>query len=207
VIRPATADDAPFMWDMLWEATAISDEMKALGKATALRRPEVAKYLADWGRPGDAGCLYLNDRNEPVGSAWYRIFPRENPGYGFVDDGIPELTIGVLESARGEGAGSAMLEHLLDVARRKGYAAVSLSVDRDNPARRLYERYGFVDAGVSQDTDSSVTLVIRWDAEASDELTASSQAAIATHSSIATQRRMDDDACPLSVTGRAAGRI
>jgi ribosomal protein S18 acetylase RimI-like enzyme len=194
VIRSATVNDVPFMWDMLWEAAAISDEMKALGKATALRRPEVAKYLADWGRPGDAGCLYLNDRNEPVGSAWYRIFPRENPGYGFVDDGIPELTIGVLENARGEGAGSAMLEHLLDVARKKGYVAVSLSVDRDNPARRLYERYGFVDAGVSHDTDSSVTLVIRWEADASNEVAVSSPAAVATNSSIATRQRTDDDA-------------
>jgi ribosomal protein S18 acetylase RimI-like enzyme len=165
VIRPATADDAPFMWDMLWEAAAISDEMKALGKATALRRPEVAKYLTEWGRPGDAGCLYLNDRNEPVGSAWYRLFARGNPGYGFVSEEIPELTIGVLESARGRGAGSAMLEYLLRHARNEGYAAISLSVDRDNPARRLYERTGFVDAGVSQDDDTSVTLVIRWDAD------------------------------------------
>ena len=194
MIRPATADDAPFMWDMLWEAAAISDEMKALGKATALRRPEVAKYLSEWGRPGDAGCLFLNERNEPVGSAWFRIFPRENPGYGFVDEGIPELTIGVLESARGEGAGSAMLRHLLDHARKKGYSAISLSVDRDNPAHRLYERHGFVDAGVSQETDSSVTLVIRWEAEASGESTATSPATIDTNSPLASQRRMDDGA-------------
>jgi GNAT superfamily N-acetyltransferase len=176
VIRLATADDAPFMWDMLWEAAAISDEMKALGKATALRRPEVAKYLTEWGRPGDAGCLFLNDRNEPVGSAWYRLFPRENPGYGFVGEEIPELTIGVLENARGQGAGSAMLQYLLAHARKKGYAAISLSVDRDNGARKLYERYGFVDAGVSQETDSSVTLVIRWDAGYSGDLSATSPA-------------------------------
>ncbi len=165
MIRPATVDDAPFMWDMLWEAAAISDEMKALGKATALRRPEVAKYLIEWGRPGDAGCLFLIDEKVPVGSAWYRFFPRDHPGYGFVAEDIPELTIGVLEDARGQGAGSAMLEYLLEHARQKGYPAVSLSVDRDNPARRLYERYGFVDAGISQKTDSSVTLVIRWDAD------------------------------------------
>ncbi len=183
MIRPATIDDAPFMWDMLWEAAAISDEMKALGKATALRRPQVAKYLNEWGRRGDAGCLFLNDRNEPVGSAWYRLFPRENPGYGFVAEDIPELTIGVLEDARGRGAGSAMLEHLLDHARQKGYPAVSLSVDRDNPARHLYERVGFVDAGISQETDSSVTLVIRWDAGVIDQLTATSPATIATDSS------------------------
>ena len=193
MIRPATADDAPFMWDMLWEAAAISDEMKALGKATALRRPEVAKYLVEWGRPGDAGCLFLNERNEPVGSAWYRLFPRENPGYGFVGEAIPELTIGVLESARGQGAGSAMLDHLLDRARKTGYAAMSLSVDRHNPARRLYERFGFVDAGVSQDTDSSVTLVIHWQAEALDELAPTSPATIVRNSSVAIQRSKDDD--------------
>jgi GNAT superfamily N-acetyltransferase len=181
------------MWDMLWEAAAISDEMKALGKATALRRSEVAKYLVEWGRPGDAGCLFLNERNEPVGSAWYRLFPRENPGYGFVGEAIPELTIGVLQEARGRGAGSAMLDYLLEHARQKGYAAISLSVDRHNPARRLYERFGFVDAGVSQETDSSVTLVIRWEIEEPAVLTASSPTAIASGSSVAIQLGMDED--------------
>lgn len=44
-------------------------------------------------------------------------------------------------------------------ARQQGYERLSLSVDRQNPARRLYERRGFRDAGISLATDSSVTLV------------------------------------------------
>lgn len=166
MIRPATPDDAPFMWDMLWEAAAISDEMKAIGKATALRRTEVAKYLRDWGRPGDAGVLAVNEENEPIGAAWYRVFSKCNPGYGFVAEEIPELTIGVLESARGQGAGKAMLNALLDQARQSGYTAISLSVDRNNRARHLYERFGFIDACISSEQDTSVTLICRWDNEA-----------------------------------------
>lgn len=163
MIRPATPDDAPFMWDMLWEAAAISDEMKALGKATALRRTEVAKYLRDWGRPGDAGVLALDEQCEPIGAAWYRVFSEGNAGYGFLAEDIPELTIGVLETARGRGAGKAMLDALLDQAKESGYPAISLSVDRDNRALNLYERSGFTDAGVSGEQDTSVTLIHRWD--------------------------------------------
>ena len=45
--------------------------------------------------------------------------------------------------------GRALLEALLTTARAQGYRALSLSVDRENPALRLYERVGFHDAGVS----------------------------------------------------------
>ena len=52
-----------------------------------------------------------------------------------------------------------MLDGLLELAREQGYRAVSLSVDRQNPARRLYESAGFRDAGISPETDTSVTMV------------------------------------------------
>jgi len=108
------------MWDMLWEAAAISDDMKAIGKATALGRIEVARYLREWGRPGDTGVLTVNEQNEPIGAAWYRVFREGNAGYGFIAEDIPELTIGVLETARGKGAGKAMLDALLDRAKASG---------------------------------------------------------------------------------------
>ena len=56
----------------------------------------------------------------------------------------------------------ALLAALLDQAKASGYPAISLSVDRDNRARHLYERSGFTDAGVSSDQDTSVTLIHRW---------------------------------------------
>ena len=48
--------------------------------------------------------------------------------------------------ARGRGVASRMLEHLLGVARERGYERVSLETgveDYFEPARRLYARYGF----------------------------------------------------------------
>lgn len=49
---------------------------------------------------------------------------------------------------RGKGAGKAMLLHLLDEARARGYTRVSLETGRPEPflpARRLYESHGFAE--------------------------------------------------------------
>jgi ribosomal protein S18 acetylase RimI-like enzyme len=45
--------------------------------------------------------------------------------------------------ARGRGIGSACLELITDIARRRAWHGVKLHVFRDNPARRLYARHGF----------------------------------------------------------------
>ena len=49
---------------------------------------------------------------------------------------------------RGQGAGRAILEHLLGEAKRRGYRWVGLETGRPEPfapAQRLYEAYGFVE--------------------------------------------------------------
>ena len=45
--------------------------------------------------------------------------------------------------ARRQGVGSALLKALIAQARRDGLRALSLSVELENPARRLYEKLGF----------------------------------------------------------------
>ncbi len=53
----------------------------------------------------------------------------------------------IRHSARGQGVGRAMVDHLLALAARWGYRRVSLetgTVEAFAPARRLYERVGFV---------------------------------------------------------------
>ena len=119
-IRVAAGDDHPFLNDMLWEAAAVSSFMCEIGKAAALAMPTVSKYLNDWGRSGDGGVFPVNDDGEPLGAAWYRIFPVDAPGYGFVAADIPELSIGVSESARGRGVGGALIAALLTMARGGG---------------------------------------------------------------------------------------
>ena len=45
----------------------------------------------------------------PVGAAWLRFFPADDPGYGFVSADVPELSIGVAVLWRGRGIGRALL--------------------------------------------------------------------------------------------------
>ena len=158
-IRLAQPDDEPFLWDMGWEATAVDAEMRDLGRDAAFVSPHVRRYLEGWARAGDAGVVAVASDGQRLGAAWYRLFPAEEPGWGFVASDVPELSIGVVTEARGKGIGSALLDALLTLAREQGHRAVSLSVDRQNPARRLYERKGFRDAGISDPGASSVTMI------------------------------------------------
>jgi GNAT superfamily N-acetyltransferase len=159
VIRPMQPDDEPFQRDMSWEAMAINAEVRALGREAVMAIPQVHRYLVGWGRPGDTGVVAVTEDGHRLGAAWYRLLSAEEPGYGFIAADIPELGIGVAAEARGRGVGSALLDALLAQAREQGHQALSLSVDRQNPARRLYERKGFRDAGVSDPTDSSVIMI------------------------------------------------
>jgi GNAT superfamily N-acetyltransferase len=49
----------------------------------------------------------------------------------------------VLESARGAGVGSALVELALQRARDRGCRRIELDTNEDNPAVALYERFGF----------------------------------------------------------------
>ena len=56
---------------------------------------------------------------------------------------MPELAIAVRAEARRLGVGEALLLALLAHAGAQGVEEISLSVELDNPALRLYERLGF----------------------------------------------------------------
>jgi ribosomal protein S18 acetylase RimI-like enzyme len=105
-----------------------------------LSDPAIAKYVEGWGRKGDAAVIATDAEGfRRIGAAWYRLMPEEDPRYGFVDARTPELAVGVSPDLRGEGVGGA----LLDTARNEGFGALSLAVEKGNPALRLYERCGF----------------------------------------------------------------
>jgi GNAT superfamily N-acetyltransferase len=158
-IRPAQAEDEPFLWDMAWEAMAVEPAMLARGREAVLAIPQVRLYLDGWGRPGDTGLVAVAEDGRRLGAAWYRLYPADNPSSGFVAADMPELSIGVVADARGRGVGSALLDALLALARTQGHRAISLSVDRHNPARRLYERKGCREADVSDPTVTWMTMI------------------------------------------------
>jgi [ribosomal protein S18]-alanine N-acetyltransferase len=138
VIRHAGTQDLPFLRDMLRHAYYARWGNEA--------DVPLERYVAGWGRRGD-NALVAIDEFQPVGAAWYRLFDEDEPGYGFVDRDTPELTIAVVPSRRGRGLGKQLLEALLQRARQDHFAAVSLSVEPDNPALHLYEKHGFHKVG------------------------------------------------------------
>ncbi len=136
-LRAATASDEPFLWEMLYLALFAPPGQPPLPRSV-LRDPAIARYVEGWGmRSGDLGLIALID-GAPVGAAWLRYFAASDPGYGFVDERTPELSVAVLPAHRGKGIGSRLLERLL-----QGLYSTSLSCDPANPARRLYVRLGF----------------------------------------------------------------
>ena len=160
MIRPGTPQDARFLRDMLrhayyWRSGKDEDESGL----------HPMRYVENWGRPGDAAVIAL-DEGFPVGAAWYRLFKQSAPGYGFVDERTPELAIAVVPNARGKGVGSALLDALLGRARAAGYPTISLSVDRSNAgAIGLYERHGFRQV---EEDDDSVTMLAQLDTSSSE---------------------------------------
>lgn len=159
ILRPALPADEPFLWAMLYEAIYVP-EGKPLPERTILQEPALAHYVAGWGQqPGDAGMIAIDSTSgQAVGAAWLRLFTAADAGWGFVDEATPEVSMALLPAYRGQGIGTALLTALIDQARGH-YPALSLSVDPQNAAMRLYERLGFVVVGAS---GTSVTMCKRF---------------------------------------------
>lgn len=104
--------------------------------------PRFARYTRLLPGRGDHG-LVAEEAGEPIGVVWVSFLPGNEPGYGFLADGVPELSIGVLDGHRGRGTGRALLRGAIAQARRRGTGRISLSVEQGNPARRLYASEGF----------------------------------------------------------------
>ena len=141
-IRPITPEDEETLWLMLFYAAHVNEEAgKTLADARA--NSGLAKYVADWGRIGDLGFLAIDAKSgKALGAVWARLFVGDDKAYSATDDSTPELAIAVLPEVIGQGIGTTLMRHFLDVARHE-FSAIALNVRADNPALRLYQRLGF----------------------------------------------------------------
>jgi ribosomal protein S18 acetylase RimI-like enzyme len=152
-IRPLTPSDEPFLWEMLYQALFVSPGTQLLPKEI-IYQPELAKYVQDW-QASDIGFFAILESSQiSIGAAWIRLFNSNNPGYGYINDEIPELSIAVLPEYRDRGIGSQLVLHLFEHL-KKSYSTVSLSVSLENPALRLYQRLGFE---IVTQSDNSLTM-------------------------------------------------
>jgi ribosomal protein S18 acetylase RimI-like enzyme len=141
-VRAATSADM----GALRSALAYAIEWRSAGLSAApddvIRLTGHEYLLSGWGRDGDVAVVA--QAASVVGAAWYRLWTSREHSYGYVDPRTPELGIGVDPAFRHIGIGTALLTSLLGAAYAAGVSRVSLSVEADNPAMRLYEGLGFV---------------------------------------------------------------
>jgi ribosomal protein S18 acetylase RimI-like enzyme len=144
LLRDMTAGDADFREWMCYEAVYAHRDEPRPGVAEGMASPTLRRYVDNWGRPGDVGLIAIGPRGDPLGAAWYRLFPASDPSFGWIGEDIPELAIAVIPDARGQGIGHRLLSALVERARQARVSALSLVVEDGNPSVHLYDRAGFV---------------------------------------------------------------
>ena len=63
--------------------------------------------------------------------------------YGNIDDETPSLAIGIYKEYRKLGIGTEMMKKMINILKEKKYEKVSLSVQKNNYAVKLYKKLGF----------------------------------------------------------------
>ena len=142
-LRLADAGDFAALERMLLEAVNWSPDRDPLTLAQLRENDLLVRYVEGWPRDGDAGVI-AEEGDGVVGAAWFRLFPRDRPGFGFLDEFTPEVSVVVTSVWRGRGIGSQLLAALVELGRERGIEGLSLSVESRNRAVRLYRHLGFV---------------------------------------------------------------
>ena len=111
LIREIRKDEIPFLWDMLYEALFVPEGEDPYPK-TILENPSISKYLNHFGNNPNDLALVAEHNRLLIGAIWGRSFPVVNPGYGFIAENIPEISIAVSPAFRNKGVGTHLLNHI-----------------------------------------------------------------------------------------------
>lgn len=140
-IRPIRKDEYPLLRDFTYKAIFQPDEKNLLPRQI-VDTPPLRVFYENFGKKDDI-CLVVEADGAVVGAAWTRIIAGDVKGFGNIDEKTPEFAIALKHAYRGRGLGTSLMRGMLALLREKGYARVSLSVQRENAAVRLYEKVGF----------------------------------------------------------------
>ncbi len=164
LFRLLNCDDQTIFWEFL-RLAAHETSLSAVRNA-----PLLARYAQNWGRDGDFGCAAFREQNlatneEVTGLAWARVFPQNQPGFGFVGADVPEISLAVRPEFSRQGLGTALLNGLIAEAETR-CIALSLSVRATNSsAVGLYQKAGFekVEGSESLNRAGSLSFKMRLD--------------------------------------------
>lgn len=101
--------------------------------------PELKLYYEDFGKKYGDICYVADIDEKIVGAVWCRVIN----DFGHIDNDTPSLAISLKEQYRNKGIGTKLLAEILTDLLKSDFRAVSLSVQKDNYAIKMYEDAGF----------------------------------------------------------------
>ena len=137
-IREITESEYGILNDFLYEAIFVPQGTQAPPR-DIISKPELQVYISDFGKRAGDCCLVARADNQPVGAVWARIMD----DYGHVDNETPSLAISLYAPYRKRGIGTALMKAMLALLRSKRYRQVSLAVQKENYAVKMYKSVGF----------------------------------------------------------------
>ena len=147
-IRPLRSDERHLLEDFLYEAIYVPEGFEGTVPRPIIHDdPKCRAAFECFGDLPDDRALVAEVDGRVVGACWVRTTDE----YGHIDDETPSFSISLYAQYRGQGIGGALMRQMLDELREAGYARASLSVQKENPALRLYERLGFRIIGDGED--------------------------------------------------------
>lgn len=155
-IRHIRKDEIPLLWDFLYEAIWVPAGYEGeVPRSVVTDDPKCRAAVEGFGSLMDDRALVAVVGGRVIGACWARTTDE----YGHIDDKTPTFSISLYAPYRSRGIGGSMMRAMLDELRAAGYDRASLSVQKENPALRLYRRLGF--RALGDGADETEWLMVR----------------------------------------------
>lgn len=140
-IRKMQSEEYGLLKGFLYEAIYLPEGTPAPPQSI-VEHPSLACYWEKFGTCSSdmAWCAVAA---EAAGGIVGAIWCREIVGFGYVADGTPELAMSVKKEYRNQGIGKRLISAMIAGLRASGYRSVSLAVQKDNFAHKMYRKAGF----------------------------------------------------------------
>ncbi len=138
-VRKIRESEYGVLEDFLYLAVFVPDGVEPPPREIVFR-PELRVYTEGFGKRDGDLCLVAETGERIVGAVWTRIMN----DYGHIDGETPSMAVSVVPEFRNKGIGTALMRAMMALLKEEGFRRVSLSVQKANYARRMYEALGFV---------------------------------------------------------------
>ncbi|MEA4875855.1 MAG: GNAT family N-acetyltransferase [Anaerorhabdus sp.] len=138
LIRVMRENEYPLLETFLYEAIFIPEGTEPPSRMI-LEQPELQLYIKNFGMEKDDKAFVAEINKKIVGAVWVRIMN----DYGHIDDNTPSFAISLLKEYRGLGIGKTLMQTMLSELKKCDYKQVSLAVQKENFALKLYKNLGF----------------------------------------------------------------